>query len=109
MKSKNSSFGILNSLESAGLIYEGFADRKRHSAISQILAIVVAKAAPLASILGTPKSPKINKALKAMFRKRRCKTPGFIILLWPPLVNAIPKGIVHKIWLKICKTENEKK
>ncbi len=51
----------------------------------------------------------VNKALKAMFRKRRCKTPGFINLLWPPLVNAIPKGIVHKIWLKICKTENEKK
>ena len=51
----------------------------------------------------------VNKALKAMFRKRRCKTPGFINLLWPPLVNAIPKGIVHKIWLKICKKDNEKK
>jgi len=43
----------------------------------------------------------VNKALKAMFRKRRCKTPGFINLIWPPIVEAIPKGIVSKLWLKI--------
>lgn len=42
----------------------------------------------------------VNKALKAMFRKRRCKTPGFINLIWPPLVNAIPRCIVNKIWKK---------
>ena len=42
----------------------------------------------------------VNKALKAMFRKRRCKTPGFVNLLWPPLVNAIPRGIVSRIWKK---------
>ncbi len=42
----------------------------------------------------------VNKALKAMFRKRRCKTPGFINLIWPHLVNAIPRGIVSKIWKK---------
>ena len=50
-------------------------------------------------VVYTPKL-LVNKALKAMFRKRRCKTPGFINLLWPPLVNAIPRGIVNKIWQK---------
>jgi len=42
----------------------------------------------------------VNKALKAMFRKRRSKTPGLINVIWPPMVNAIPKRIVNKLWIK---------
>ena len=42
----------------------------------------------------------VNKALKAMFRKRRCKTPGFINLLWPPLINILSKRTVTRLWTK---------
>lgn len=42
----------------------------------------------------------VNKALKAMFRKRRCKTPGALNAIWPPLVNSLPKRLVNKLWVK---------
>ncbi|MCF0207638.1 MAG: SDR family NAD(P)-dependent oxidoreductase [Bacteroidales bacterium] len=42
----------------------------------------------------------VHKALRAMFHKRRSKTPGPLNLIWPPIVNAIPKFIVNKLWVK---------
>jgi hypothetical protein len=42
----------------------------------------------------------VNKALKAMFRKRRCKTPGFLNTLWAPFINALPKRTVTRLWIK---------
>lgn len=43
----------------------------------------------------------VNKALRALFHNRRSKTPGFINLIWPPLVDMLPKHLVDKIWRKI--------
>lgn len=43
----------------------------------------------------------VRKALRAMMRRRRCVTPGFINLFFAPIVNSIPKFFVHKIWRKI--------
>lgn len=42
----------------------------------------------------------VRKALKAMFHKRRSKTPGAINVLWTPIINSIPKRIVVKLWKK---------
>lgn len=42
----------------------------------------------------------VRKALKAMFRRRRCVTPGFINLFFAPIVNAIPRFAVNRIWKK---------
>lgn len=49
----------------------------------------------------------VRKALRAMFRRRRCVTPGFINLFFAPVVNAIPRFAVDRIWRKIIgKKEN---
>lgn len=45
----------------------------------------------------------VRKALRAMIHRRRCVTPGFINHLFAPAVNAIPKGVVNRIWKKIIK------
>ena len=42
----------------------------------------------------------VRKALKAMFRRRRCVTPGFINHFFTPVVNAIPRFAVNRIWKK---------
>ena len=42
----------------------------------------------------------VRKALKAMFRGRRCVTPGFINHFFAPIVNSIPRFAVNKIWKK---------
>lgn len=43
----------------------------------------------------------VRKALRAMFRHRRCVTPGFINHFFAPAVNAIPQFAVDRIWRKI--------
>lgn len=43
----------------------------------------------------------VRKALKAMLRRRRCVTPGFINLFFAPVVNALPRSAVVSIWKKI--------
>ena len=48
----------------------------------------------------------VRKALRAMFRGRRCVTPGFINHFFAPVVNAIPKGVVNRIWKKIIASSN---
>ena len=47
----------------------------------------------------------VRKALRAMFRRRRCVTPGFINLFFAPVVNAIPRFAVDRIWRKIIGKE----
>ncbi len=42
----------------------------------------------------------VNKALNAMFHKRRSRTPGALNSIWPPIVNAVPKSLVNKLWVK---------
>ena len=42
----------------------------------------------------------VNKALNAMFHKRRCKTPGLINTIWSPIINALPKRTVTRLWIK---------
>lgn len=55
------------SLSSAGLTYFGLKEIVMHKISSMILEIVVARAAPLASILGAPNKPKIKTAFSPMF------------------------------------------
>lgn len=43
----------------------------------------------------------VNKALKALFRKRRCTTPGLMNSVWPFVVNSIPNSLVNKIWVRV--------
>lgn len=43
----------------------------------------------------------VRKALKAMFRRRRCVTPGWFNLLFAPAVNALPKRLVSRIWREL--------
>ena len=42
----------------------------------------------------------VRKALRAMFRRRRCVTPGFINHFFAPVVNALPRFAVNRIWKK---------
>ena len=48
----------------------------------------------------------VRKALKAMFRGRRCVTPGFINHFFAPTVNAIPRFAVNRIWRKIVEEKS---
>lgn len=43
----------------------------------------------------------VRKALRAMFRRRRCVTTGFINHFFAPVINATPKFVVDRIWRKI--------
>ena len=45
----------------------------------------------------------VRKALRAMFRRRRCVTPGFINHFFAPIVNLIPRFVVNRIWKKLKK------
>lgn len=53
--------------------------------------------------LGIMRTPKrlVKSALKALFRKRRCVTPGFVNHIAPACVNALPHWAVLKIWNKV--------
>ena len=42
----------------------------------------------------------VHKALRAMIRRRRCVTPGFISHFFTPIVNSIPRFAVNRIWKK---------
>jgi hypothetical protein len=68
---------------------------------------VLVKILKAASKFGLVYSPEklVRKALTAMFRRRRCKTPGWFNLLFAPAVNALPKRLVNRVWGKL-KTEN---
>ena len=43
----------------------------------------------------------VRKALKAMLRRRRCVTPGFINHFFAPMVNVLPRFVVNSIWQKV--------
>lgn len=43
----------------------------------------------------------VRKALRAMLRRRRCVTPGFINHFFAPAINAIPRFAVDRIWRKL--------
>jgi short-subunit dehydrogenase len=57
----------------------------------------------IAGKFGLVYSPQklVRKALKAMFRRRRCVTPGWFNLLFAPAVNALPKRLVSRIWREL--------
>ena len=57
----------------------------------------------VAAKFGLVYSPEklVRKALRAMFRGRRCVTPGFINHFFAPAVNAIPRFVVNRIWRKL--------
>lgn len=59
----------------------------------------------VAAKFGLVYSPEklVRKALRAMFRGRRCVTPGFINHFFAPIVNAIPRFAVNRIWKKLTK------
>lgn len=53
--------------------------------------------------LGIMRTPQklVKSALKALFRRRRCVTPGFVNHIAPACVNALPHWAVTKIWNKV--------
>ena len=57
----------------------------------------------LAIRLGVMRTPKrlVKSALKALFRHRRCVTPGFVNHIAPACVNVLPHRLVLKIWRKV--------
>ena len=57
----------------------------------------------LAIRLGVMRTPKrlVRSALKVLFRRRRCVTPGFVNHIAPGAVNALPHWCVIKIWRKV--------
>ena len=59
----------------------------------------------MAAKFGLVYSPEklVRKALRAMFRRRRCVTPGFINHFFAPIVNAIPRFAVDRIWGKLTR------
>ncbi|MBP5758685.1 MAG: SDR family NAD(P)-dependent oxidoreductase [Bacteroidales bacterium] len=56
----------------------------------------------LAVRLGVMRTPRrlVKSALRALFCKRRCVTPGFINHIAPGVVNALPHWCVMKLWRK---------
>ena len=57
----------------------------------------------LAIRLGIMRTPRrlVKTALRALFRHRRCVTPGFINHIAPSVVNALPHWLVDKIWRRV--------
>lgn len=57
----------------------------------------------LAIRLGVMRTPRrlVKSALRALFSKRRCVTPGFVNHIAPGAVNALPHWGVMKIWRKV--------
>ena len=50
-------------------------------------------------LIGTPQW-LVRRALRGMFRKRRVVKPGLMNYYLPPMVNALPKWLVAKLWRK---------
>ena len=50
-------------------------------------------------LIGTPQW-LVRKALKGMMRKKRVVRPGFMNIYLPPLIAALPKVLVDKLWQK---------
>ena len=50
-------------------------------------------------VIGTPQW-LVRKALKGMMRKKRVVKPGFMNVYLPPLIAALPKVLVAKLWQK---------
>ncbi len=42
----------------------------------------------------------VRRALRAMFRRRRSITPGFINIFFAPIVNGLPNWFVNRVWRK---------
>ncbi len=57
----------------------------------------------LAIRLGIMRTPQklVRSALRALFRRRRCITPGLLNHIVPSFVNGLPKSVVTKIWNKV--------
>lgn len=53
--------------------------------------------------IGLIKTPKwlVNRAIRAMFRRRRVVSPGFMNVWLPPLIALLPGPLVAFIWKKI--------
>lgn len=53
--------------------------------------------------IGLVKTPKwlVNRAIRAMFRRRRVVSPGFMNVWLPPLIALLPGPLVAFIWKKI--------
>ena len=50
-------------------------------------------------LIGTPQW-LVKRALRGLFRKRRVVKPGLMNYYLPPMVNALPKWLVAKLWKK---------
>ena len=50
-------------------------------------------------VIGTPQW-LVRKALKGMMKKKRVVKPGLMNLYLPPLIAALPHGLVNKLWQK---------
>lgn len=50
-------------------------------------------------LIGTPQW-LVKRALRGMFHKRRVVKPGLMNYYLPPMVNALPKWLVAKLWKK---------
>ena len=50
-------------------------------------------------LIGTPQW-LVKRALRGMFHKRRVVKPGLMNYYLPPMVNALPKWLVAKLWRK---------
>jgi short-subunit dehydrogenase len=51
-------------------------------------------------VIGTPKW-LVKRALRGLFHKRRVVKPGLMNYYLPPLVNALPKWAVVRLWKKL--------
>ncbi len=50
-------------------------------------------------VIGTPKW-LVRRALKGMMKKKKVVKPGFMNFYLPPLIAALPKGLVNRLWQK---------
>lgn len=68
---------------------------------------VLVKILKVAGKFGLVYSPEklVRKALNAMLHRRRCVTPGFINCFFAPIVNAIPRFMVNRIWGKFTRVK----
>ena len=53
--------------------------------------------------IGLIKTPKwlVKRALRAMFRRRRVVSPGFMNVWLPPLITLLPGPLVAFLWKKL--------
>ena len=45
----------------------------------------------------------VRRALRGMYRNRRLMCPGFMNIWMPPVIAALPKSLVNRIWNKLDK------